>query len=115
MLNLFISDVTNSVRTPDQQVSPHFNPFKMYLGIFLHCMTLPMSILRGALEPNIVWSGIKYHIEDGKIHKVERQDADGNFTITDLPSISIARTLADPRIKEMLAGTFQQDFKETNI
>ena len=100
--------VANSVRPPEQQCECKMNKFRMIAGIIVHAFGMPISVLKCRFTDSVIWSRVKYYKEHGKISKVERPDENGNYTVTEMASASIARCLADPRIKAMIEGSYQQ-------
>jgi hypothetical protein len=106
-------EVSNSVRPPDQQMECKLNPFKMAVGLCVHIFLMPVAVVVIMLSKYIVWAGVRYYKQGGKIWKVERTDANGN-QVTELASASIARTLRDPRLRSLVSGrdlgaTFEEE------
>ena len=103
--------VANSVRPPDQQSSCKMNKFMAALGLIVHAMGMPISVLKCRFSSSCIWSRVKYYKEHGKISKVERPDENGNYTVSELAQVSMARCLSDTRIKAMV----ERDQEQFNI
>jgi hypothetical protein len=104
--------VSNSVRPQEQWMECKLNLFKLAVGLSLHSFLMPIAIVVIMLSKYIVWSGVRYYKRAGKIWKVERTDEEGNM-LTKLASASIAKTLRDPRFKQLLTGRDPVDFEPT--
>jgi hypothetical protein len=97
--------VSNNVRPPDQQIHCHLNKLKMILGLAIHSMLMPISVIAIMFSEYVVWAGVRYYKKAGKIWKVERMDSSGTFH-SELASSSIARTLRDIRFRDLIRRNF---------
>lgn len=99
--------VANSVRPPEQQNECKINKFKAALGFVVHVLGMPISVLKVRFADSVIWARVKYYKDHGKIGKVERPDDNGNYTVTEVASVSIARCLSDRRIMAMVEGSYR--------
>lgn len=84
--------VSNSVRSPQDWLTYSPNYVKIFFGSCEQILVMPFAVLRIMFSNSIIWSGIKYYKENGKIVKVERFDKNGN-PYSEMFSSSIARTI----------------------
>jgi hypothetical protein len=99
--------VSNSVRPPEQHVECRLSTMKLTIGLAIHCMLMPISVITIMFSEYVEWAGVRYYTRGGKIWKVERPDGGGTFH-SELASSSIARTLRDARFKELIRRNFFQ-------
>jgi hypothetical protein len=95
--------VSNSLRPPEQQVECSVSLFKIMIGMAVHVYLMPIAVIVIMLSDYIVWAGVRYYKKKGKIWKVERMDETGLYR-SELASISIAKALRDPKLKQMIQG-----------
>ncbi|OHT05619.1 Ceramide glucosyltransferase [Tritrichomonas foetus] len=103
--------VSNSVRPPEQQITVRLNGIKVFIGLTVHAFLMPIAVLVIMFSKSIVWAGVRYYKENGKIVKVERKDSNGEV-FTELFASSISRTLNMPGIKELIGGKPAQQKSE---
>lgn len=104
-----MTNVANSVRPPEQQISVRLNPIKIFLGLNIHVFLMPFAVIYILLCDSIVWAGVRYYKKDGKIWKVERKDENGEV-ITELFTSSVSKVLNIPKIKQLLEGSPNTQF-----
>lgn len=104
-----MNDVSNSTRTPDQQTNVKLSSLKIFIGLNTHCFFMPIAVIYILISKSIIWSGVKYYKENGKIWKVERKDENGNV-VTELFASSISKVLTQTKIKQLLNGFQNNQF-----
>lgn len=77
-----MTEVSNSVKTPEFKLKCDISLWRLFVGILVHILMLPPAVIYAVAKKDIMWAGVKYTKCNGKIVKVERYNDNGQtYTI----------------------------------
>ena len=71
----------------------HVPILKISLAYFLYASLIPAATLATLTATSIVWSGVNFHVKDGRVSKMERMDGKGDKPKGEWYSVSRERSL----------------------
>ena len=78
----------------------HVSALRLSVAYLLYSPLIPLATLVTLLRPWIIWSGVRFHVTDGRVSSMHRQDSSGEwYTIDRTRSLETAfRTLTQYKI-----------------